>query len=64
MTAPCFHKRFYEETQEDFEKSFRIMKAAVAAACAGGDEAIRQASIFSFLVNSLERVVKVVDFWI
>jgi len=42
MSAPCFSKRFYDDFEDDFDKALRTMKAAVASARSGNDEAVKQ----------------------
>lgn len=51
MAAPCFSKRFYEESDDEFDKALRTMKAAVASARAGSDEAVKQVQFVHFLVR-------------
>jgi len=42
MAAPVFSKHIYERPDAEFDKSMKTMKAAVASARAGSDEAIKQ----------------------
>jgi len=42
MAAPVFNKRFYDRPDAEFDKAMKTFKAAVAAARAGTDEAIKQ----------------------